>query len=90
MLSVAKLDCGPASAVSAPAITANAVPTVSSQAMLIPEDGIDFQQEMARIEAAYLQAALRRAGGRKSAAAELLRLNSQQMKYLCRKYKLGG
>ena len=43
---------------------------------------------MARIEAAYLQAALSRAGGKKVAAAHLLRINPQKMKYLCRKYSL--
>ncbi len=59
-----------------------------SEALLIPEEGLDFEQEIARIEAAYLQAALRRTQGRKSAAAALLRLNPQQMKYLCRKYRL--
>jgi transcriptional regulator with GAF, ATPase, and Fis domain len=43
---------------------------------------------MERIEIAYLTAALRRTGGRKSAAAALLRLDSQRMKYLCRKLKV--
>jgi len=43
---------------------------------------------MERIEVAYLTAALRRAGGKKSAAAALLRLDNQRMKYLCRKLKL--
>jgi len=58
------------------------------EAMLIPQEGIDFDGEMARIEAAYLEAALRRTGGKKVAAAALLRVNQQRMKYLCRKYKL--
>ena len=58
------------------------------EAILIPEDGVDFDSEMQRIEIAYLSAALRRTGGKKSAAASLLRLDSQRMKYLCRKFKL--
>jgi DNA-binding NtrC family response regulator len=58
------------------------------EAILIPEDGVDFDAEMERIELAYLSAALRRTGGKKSAAAELLRLDPQRMKYLCRKLKL--
>jgi transcriptional regulator with PAS, ATPase and Fis domain len=58
------------------------------EAILIPEDGVDFDSEMQRIELAYLNAALRRTGGKKSAAASLLRLDSQRMKYLCRKFKL--
>jgi DNA-binding NtrC family response regulator len=58
------------------------------EAILIPEDGVDFDAEMERIEIAYLTAALRRTGGKKSAAAALLRLDGQRMKYLCRKLKL--
>jgi len=58
------------------------------EAMLIPEDGVDFDAEMGRIEVAYLSAALRRTGGKKSAAAVLLRVDTQRMKYLCRKFQL--
>jgi len=60
------------------------------EALLIPEKGISFDDEIARIELAYLQAALRRTGGKKVAAAALLQINSQKMKYLCRKYGLQG
>ncbi|HEV2325236.1 MAG TPA: sigma-54 dependent transcriptional regulator, partial [Terracidiphilus sp.] len=35
---------------------------VSQEAILIPEDGVDFDAEMERIEIAYLNAALRRTG----------------------------
>jgi len=80
--------------VEGPVITAKHLPqqvlmasSVTQESLLIPEDGIDFAQEMARIEAAYLQAALRRTGSKK-AAASLLRLSPQQMKYLCRKYRI--
>jgi DNA-binding NtrC family response regulator len=62
--------------------------TAGHESLLIPEKGIDFDKEMARIEAAYLQAALSRAGGKKAAAAHLLRINPQKMKYLCRKYRI--
>jgi two-component system response regulator PilR (NtrC family) len=62
--------------------------TASHEAILIPEQGVDFDAEMERIEIAYLKAALRRTGGRKSAAAALLRVDPQRMKYLCRKLKL--
>ena len=58
------------------------------ESLLIPKEGIDFEEEMARIEVAYLRAALRRTKGKKAAAAALLRLNPQQMKYLCRKYQI--
>jgi DNA-binding NtrC family response regulator len=61
---------------------------VSQEAILIPEEGVDFDGEMQRIEVAYLSAALRRTGGKKSAAARLLRVDGQRMKYLCRKHQL--
>lgn len=60
----------------------------SQEAILIPEEGVDFDAEMERIEIAYLNAALRRTNGKKSAAASLLRIDSQRMKYLCRKLNL--
>ncbi|MBZ5567334.1 MAG: sigma-54 dependent transcriptional regulator [Acidobacteriia bacterium] len=62
--------------------------TANQESLLIPEGGIDFDEEIARIEVAYLQAALRRAGGTKVAAAALLHVDPQKMKYLCRKYKI--
>lgn len=62
----------------------------SQESLLIPEEGIDFDDEIARIEVAYLQAALRRTSGKKVAAARLLHIKQQKMKYLCRKYKLNG
>jgi DNA-binding NtrC family response regulator len=62
--------------------------TARQELLLIPEGGIDFADEMARIETAYLEAALRRCGGKKVSAAALLRLKPQQMKYLCRKYRI--
>ena len=60
----------------------------SQEAILIPEEGVDFDAEMDRIELAYLTAALNRTKGRKSAAAALLHIDPQRMKYLCRKRKL--
>jgi DNA-binding NtrC family response regulator len=61
----------------------------SQEAILIPEGGVDFDAEMQKIEIAYLSAALRRTNGKKTAAARLLRMDPQRMKYLCRKLKLG-
>lgn len=60
----------------------------SQEAILIPEEGVDFDAQMQKIEIAYLNAALRRTGGRKSAAAQLLHIDGQRMKYLCRKLNL--
>jgi DNA-binding NtrC family response regulator len=62
--------------------------TASQEAILIPEAGVDFDAEMERIQMAYLSAALHRTRGKKSAAAALLRIDPQRMKYLCRKLQL--
>jgi DNA-binding NtrC family response regulator len=62
--------------------------TAGQESILIPEEGVDFDAEIERIELAYLNAALHRTGGKKSAAAALLRIDPQRMKYLCRKRKL--
>jgi DNA-binding NtrC family response regulator len=62
--------------------------TASQEAILIPEQGVDFDAELQRIEVAYLSAALRRTGGKKSAAAALLQIDPQRMKYLCRKHRI--
>jgi DNA-binding NtrC family response regulator len=60
----------------------------SQEAILIPEEGVNFDAEMEKIEIAYLNAALRRTGGKKTAAATLLQIDSQRMKYLCRKHQI--
>jgi DNA-binding NtrC family response regulator len=60
----------------------------SQEAILIPEGGVDFDSEMEKIEVAYLNAALRRTGGKKTAAAALLQIDPQRMKYLCRKHRI--
>ena len=61
----------------------------SREAILIPEGGVDFDAEMENIQIAYLSAALRRTDGKKSAAAALLNIDPQRMKYLCRKLDVG-
>ena len=78
-----------------PVITAEHLPqnllyssTASQEAILIPETGVDFDSELEKIEIAYLNAALRRTGGKKSAAAALLQIDPQRMKYLCRKHRI--
>ncbi|HKW24403.1 MAG TPA: sigma-54 dependent transcriptional regulator [Terriglobales bacterium] len=63
--------------------------TASQESLLIPEGGVNFDQEIARIEVAYLNAALRRSEGSKVAAARLLQMDKQKMHYLCRKYGVG-
>jgi DNA-binding NtrC family response regulator len=63
--------------------------TTSQEALLIPEGGVNFDQEIAKIEVAYLTAALRRSEGSKIGAARLLQVDKQKMHYLCRKYGIG-
>lgn len=59
----------------------------SNDQILIPADGVDLDEELVRIELAYLEAAIRRAGSKRGAAG-LLRIPVQKMKYLCRKHGL--
>jgi DNA-binding NtrC family response regulator len=79
--------------VSSPVITLEHLPqqllhssATGQESILIPEAGVDFDGELERIEMAYLNAALRRTRGKKSAAAALLQIDPQRMKYLCRKH----
>jgi DNA-binding NtrC family response regulator len=61
----------------------------SQESILIPEGGVSFDEEIAKIEVAYLTAALRRSEGSKIGAARLLHVDKQKMHYLCRKYDIG-
>lgn len=61
----------------------------SQESLLIPEGGVNFDEEIAKIEVAYLTAALRRSEGSKIGAARLLQVDKQKMHYLCRKYRIG-
>jgi DNA-binding NtrC family response regulator len=58
------------------------------EAILLPPTGVRFDDEIRELEVALLEAALRRSDGSKAAAARLLHLDPQRMKYLCRKYSL--
>ena len=50
-------------------------PTASGPALVsLPEDGIDYEQTVSGFERNILEQALRRTGGNKSAAADMLRL----------------
>jgi len=67
-------------------VTAESV--AAQEAILVPEEGTDFDVEIRRLEIALLSTALRRTNGSKAAAARLLNMDNQRMKYLCRKYGL--
>ena len=62
--------------------------TTSQDSLLIPEDGVKFDEEISRIEVAYLEAALRRTHGNKTRAALVLHIDKQKMQYLCRKHQI--
>ncbi|HEY3705393.1 MAG TPA: sigma-54 dependent transcriptional regulator [Terracidiphilus sp.] len=58
------------------------------EAILVPKEGTDFDGEIRSLEVALLTTALNRTGGSKAAAARLLNIDGQRIKYLCRKYSL--
>jgi DNA-binding NtrC family response regulator len=60
----------------------------AQEAILIPEGGVGFDHQIRQLEIALLEAAIRREAGNKAAAARLLQLDTQRMKYLCRKYSI--
>ncbi|MGE5347556.1 MAG: sigma-54-dependent transcriptional regulator [Acidithiobacillales bacterium] len=53
-----------------------------------PEEGLPLTRAVARYEEELLRRAIEKAGGVKARAAEVLGLDTNQMKYLCRKYRL--
>jgi len=54
----------------------------------IPEEGIDFESQIATIEKQYLQEALRVAGGVRTRAAELLHVSYRSFRHYAKKYSL--
>src|ERR1700678_2418693 len=58
------------------------------EAILLPEGGVRFDDEIRELEVALLEAALRRSDGSKAAAARLLHLDSQRVKYPRRQYSV--
>lgn len=60
----------------------------AQDAILLPDGGQGFDDQIRQMEVALLEAAIRREAGNKAAAARLLKLDAQRMKYLCRKYSL--
>ena len=60
----------------------------AQEAILLPPEGANFDEEISRLEVALLTTALSRTGGSKAAAARLLNIDGQRIKYLCRKYSL--
>jgi DNA-binding NtrC family response regulator len=63
-------------------------PSLSLSGMSLPDGGILMEKQVAEFERRLLSDALQKAAGKKKDAAQLLGLNKDQMKYLCRKYNL--
>lgn len=61
----------------------------AQERVLIPDGGVRLDDELQRFEIALLTTALNRTAGNKAAAARMLHIDTQRMKYLCRKYLLG-
>jgi two-component system, NtrC family, response regulator PilR len=52
----------------------------------IPEEGLDFESQVAQVEKQYLAEALRAAGGVRTRAAELLRMSYRSFRHYAKKY----
>jgi two-component system response regulator PilR (NtrC family) len=55
---------------------------------MLPEQGIDLERHVQDIEREYIAQALRRAGGVKSKAADLLGMNFRSFRYYLKKYEI--
>src|ERR1700704_3822288 len=62
--------------------------TVSSGRMNIPAEGIDFEKEMADAERRYLQAALEKADGVRTRAAEALKITYRSFRHYAKKHNI--
>ncbi|HET6930057.1 MAG TPA: sigma-54 dependent transcriptional regulator [Candidatus Acidoferrum sp.] len=59
-----------------------------SDAAVIPEEGIDFEQVVAATERRYLMAALEKAGGVRTQAADLLKITYRSFRHFAKKHGL--
>ncbi len=64
------------------------IPTRAPGQVLIPEEGIDFQNHIEEQERAYLQAALEQAAGVRTRAAELLGMTYRSFRHYAKKHSL--
>jgi len=67
--------------------TAGAVPG-HVESLEIPDAGIDFERAIAETERRYLQAALDKAGGVRTQAAELLKISYRSFRHFAKKHNL--
>ena len=62
--------------------------TVAGGRLIIPEDGVDFEKEMADAERRYLQAALEKASGVRTRAAEILKITYRSFRHYAKKHNI--
>lgn len=72
------------------AATSSAVATVAGhpENLQLPEAGVDFERVVADTERRYLQAALDKAGGVRTQAAELLKISYRSFRHFAKKHNL--
>jgi len=61
---------------------------LAGQAGGFPSEGIDFEKQMAEAERTYLQAALGKAGGVRTRAADLLKISYRSFRHYAKKHNL--
>ncbi len=61
---------------------------ISGGHLAIPADGIDFEKEMADAERRYLQAALEKANGVRTRAAEILKITYRSFRHYAKKHNI--
>ena len=59
-----------------------------NQTTEVPDEGLDFEKEMADAERRYLQAALSKAGGVRTRASELLKISYRSFRHYAKKHGL--
>ncbi len=62
--------------------------TISGGRLTIPADGVDFEKEMADAERRYLQAALEKADGVRTRAAEMLKITYRSFRHYAKKHNI--
>jgi two-component system, NtrC family, response regulator PilR len=60
----------------------------ASLASMVPPEGIDFEMKLAEVERRYLQAALERAGGVRTRAAEMLKITYRSFRHFAKKHNI--
>ena len=60
----------------------------SNLALVIPPEGIDLEMKLAEVERRYLQAALERAGGVRTRAAEMLKITYRSFRHFAKKHNI--